>query len=99
MIEMWRERNPSGPRDPAHRDQSRSPCYILSAPSMTSPRQQTKKAIMLDLDRFVSAQTFTIIDGKPVVQPPEDEPRPQYALDNERANRRRVIKPLSEAAC
>ena len=61
-------------------------CYILSAylTLMKTLRQQTK-AIMGDLNRFVNAQTFTIIDGKPVPSPPKDEPRPQYALDNEAA--------------
>ena len=55
---------------------------------MTPTHAKQIKTIMRDLNRFVSAQTFTIIDGKPVAQPPKDEPRPQYAIDNERANRR-----------
>ena len=54
--------------------------------------QQQTKHIMLDLNRFADPSTYTVEDGKLVRQAPKEQPRPQYALDNERA------KELSRAA-
>ena len=88
MIELWRERNHSGPSGPPATLCGPELYSLHIFHPMTPTHAQQMKAIRRDLDHFVSAQTFVIVDGQPVAQPPEEEPRPQYAIDNENASRR-----------
>ena len=47
--------------------------------------QEQSKAIMRALNRFLDPGTYIVKDGELVRPAPKEEPRPQYALDNERA--------------